>query len=129
MDFAESGRVNLHSLPLAWTVAHGGVGEIRFHRVAGREGIAGGCNFIDVAVLPPGVSIGRHRHVANEEEFYLVMKGRGRMWRDGEEFEVCAGDLIRNRAGGVHGLVNVGEDDLMIFVFELAVPVAAVRDP
>jgi mannose-6-phosphate isomerase-like protein (cupin superfamily) len=118
----ELDRVNLHALALSPTVAHRGVGEIGFCRVAEAEAMSGACNFIDVAVLPPGVSIGRHRHAPHEEEFYLVMKGRGRMWRDGEEFEVRAGDLIRNRAGGAHGLVNDGGEDLMIFVFELKVP-------
>lgn len=114
-------RVNIFTLPLTKTVAHHGDGEIEFCRVAAREAMAGACNFIDVAVLPPGVSIGRHRHANNEEEFYLVVKGSGRMWRDGEDFEVRAGDLIRNRQGGAHGLVNTGDEPLMIFVFELAV--------
>jgi mannose-6-phosphate isomerase-like protein (cupin superfamily) len=115
-------RVNVHALAFARTVAHHGVGEIGFHRVAERDAMGGTCNFIDVAVVPPGASIGRHRHADHEEEFYLVLKGTGRMWRDGEEFSVRAGDLIRNRAGGAHGLVNDGAEDLMIFVFELTVP-------
>lgn len=122
----ELDRVNLHALALSQTVAHHGVGEIGFCRVAEREAMAGACNFIDVAVLPPGASIGRHRHADDEEEVYVVMKGRGRMWRDGEEFEVGEGDLIRNRPGGAHGLVNHTDADLMIFVFELAVPARAV---
>lgn len=113
-------RVHLDDLPLVPTVAHHGVGEIRFCRVAEREAMAGACNFIDLAVVPPGASIGRHRHADDEEEFYLVLKGSGRMWRDGEEFAVRAGDLVRNRAGGAHGLVNDGDVDLTVFVFELA---------
>ena len=122
----ELDRVNLYALSLARAVAHGGVGEIGFHRVAERDAMAGACNFIDVAVVPPGVSIGRHRHADDEEEFYLVLKGSGRMWRDGEDFAVREGDLIRNRAGGAHGLVNDGDRDLMIFVFELSVPTPGV---
>ncbi len=118
-------RVNLDALPFAPTVAHHGVGEIRFCRVAEAAATEGPCNFIDVAVVPPGASIGRHRHADEEEEFYLVLEGAGRMWRDGEEFPVRAGDLVRNRAGGAHGLVNDGDRDLRIFVFELSVPRSA----
>lgn len=83
---------------------------------------AGGCHFIDHAILPPGVSIGRHKHTENEEEFYLILSGRGRMWQDGEAFEVEAGELVRNRPGGTHGLENIGDVPLEIFVFEVGVP-------
>lgn len=109
-------RTNLFAEPLALVRAHGGAGEIRFRRLV--EG-SGTCHFIDVAVLPPGASIGRHRHADDEEEYYLVLAGRGRMWRDGESFDVGAGDLIRNRPGGEHGLENTGDVDLTIFVFEV----------
>jgi mannose-6-phosphate isomerase-like protein (cupin superfamily) len=78
-------------------------------------------NFIDVAEIPPGASIGRHGHTEAEEELYLVLEGEGRMWRDGTAFTVCSGDLIRNAPGGCHGLENTGEGPLRIFVFELAV--------
>ena len=115
-------RVNIHDAPLREVVAHEGVGTIRFCRVAEAAQTDGGCNFIDVAVVPPGSSIGRHRHAADEEEYYLVTAGTGRMWRDGEEFRVRAGDLVRNRAGGAHGLVNDGDADLTLFVFEVKAP-------
>ena len=114
-------RWNLRDLPLADVVAHGGEGLIRFARIAEAGGLAGGCNFIDYAELPPGASIGRHRHRDDEEELYLILDGEGRMVRDGEAFDVRAGDLIRNRPGGEHGLRNTGGRPLRIFVFELRV--------
>jgi len=114
-------RWNLRDLPLADVVAHGGEGLIRFARIAEAGGLAGGCNFIDYAELPPGASIGRHRHRDDEEELYLILDGEGRMVRDGEAFDVRAGDLIRNRPGGEHGLCNTGDRPLRIFVFELRV--------
>ena len=112
-------RCNLAELQLARTRAHGGVGEIGFVRIAEAEALAGACNFIDLAVLPPGASIGRHAHAPDQEEFYLVLDGEGRMWRDGESFAVRAGDLVRNRPGGSHGLENTSQRPLRIFVFEL----------
>ena len=114
-------RCNLHQLRLDEVCAHDGEGVIRFARVAEAGALTGACNFIDYAELPPGASIGRHRHRDDEEELYLVLEGRGWMWRDGEQFEVRSGDLVRNRTGGEHGLRNTGSGPLRLFVFELRV--------
>jgi len=112
-------RCNLDELALAEVRAHGGEGEIRFARIAEAAAFAGGCNFIDYAELPPGSSIGRHRHADDEEELYLVLAGAGTMWRDGEHFAVRTGELIRNRPGGEHELRNTGSEPLRLFVIEL----------
>jgi mannose-6-phosphate isomerase-like protein (cupin superfamily) len=109
-------RIHLFSQALERVQAHGGVGEIRFRRLVEHSGT---CHFVDLAVLPPGASIGRHRHAGDELEFYLILAGSGRMWRDGETFDVRAGDLVRNAPGGEHGLENTGDADLTIFVFEV----------
>ena len=114
-------RCNVDQLPLERVVAHGGQGEILFHRVADAGHLSGRLNFIDVALLPPGVSIGRHTHAPNEEEFYLVLEGHGRMYRDGTTFEVGPGDLIRTSPGGSHELTNTGQANLKLFVFEVSV--------
>jgi mannose-6-phosphate isomerase-like protein (cupin superfamily) len=114
-------RCNVDQLPMEQTTAHDGEGTILFHRVADSAGLSGALNFIDVAILPPGVSIGRHTHASDEEEFYLVLQGCGQMHRDGKTFEVGPGDLIRNGPGGSHGLVNTGTGPLKIFVFEVRV--------
>ncbi len=114
-------RCNLGRLSLENIQAHDGDGLIRFVRVADRDALLGGCNFIDFAELPPGTSIGPHTHAGSEEEFYLVLEGAGRMVRNGEVFQVAAGDLIRNPPGGTHSLRNTGPGPLRIFVFELEV--------
>ncbi len=118
-------RVNLDDAVFDERTAHGGMGTVAVARLTDATGTEGHLHFIDVAVLAPGTSIGRHRHAPDEEEFYLVVEGRGTMWRDGEEFAVRAGDLIRNAAGGAHGLVNSGERDLRLFVFEIGVDAGA----
>jgi mannose-6-phosphate isomerase-like protein (cupin superfamily) len=114
-------RSNLTRVELSNRRAHGGEGLIRFARLADRESIVGGCNFIDLAELPPGTSIGPHTHAGSEEEFYLVLHGLGEMTRNGETFTVEPGDLIRNPPGGTHSLRNTGTEALRIFVFELEV--------
>ena len=119
--FMPLGRVSLRALPLDEHPAHGGAGLVRVARVARRGDLAGRCNFIDYAVVPPGGSIGDHRHAAGEEELYLVLAGSAVMRLDGEEVRVGPGDLVRNRPGGVHSLRNDGPGDVELFVFELEV--------
>jgi mannose-6-phosphate isomerase-like protein (cupin superfamily) len=114
-------RCNLRELPLDEVQAHAGEGRIRFARIAGTGDLAGGCNFIDYAEIPPGASIGRHRHGDDEEELYLVLEGEGVMVRNGESFAVRAGDLVRNPPGGEHGLRNTGAAPIRLFVFELRI--------
>jgi mannose-6-phosphate isomerase-like protein (cupin superfamily) len=114
-------RCNLFELALERGPAHDGQGDISFRRIAVREELNGGCNFIDYAEIPPGSTIGLHRHRADEEEFYLVLAGEGEMSKDEAVFTVRPGDLIRNRPDGMHGLRNVGSDMLRLFVFELSV--------
>lgn len=114
-------RDNLDRIELTGVQAHGGEGLIRFARVIDRSGLAGACNFIDLAELPPGTSVGVHTHTGSEEEFYLILAGAGEMTRNGEVFQVEAGDLIRNPPGGTHSLRNTGDQPLRMFVFELEV--------
>jgi mannose-6-phosphate isomerase-like protein (cupin superfamily) len=114
-------RCNLFGLCLDEVVAHDGRGSIQSQRIATSSDLASACNFLDFTRMPPGTSIGEHTHRFDEEEFYLILSGQGHMRRDGEEFAVHAGDLIRNRPGGTHSLVNTGLDDLCLFVFEVRV--------
>jgi mannose-6-phosphate isomerase-like protein (cupin superfamily) len=114
-------RSNLGQIDLVGIRAHEGDGLIQFARIVDRTGLAGGCNFIDLAELPPGSSVGSHTHARSEEEFYLILAGTGEMTRNGEVFQVQAGDLIRNPPGGTHALRNTGSQALKIFVFELEV--------
>lgn len=113
--------VNVRDLLTAKEHDHGGLGTILAHRVFAREAGAPGAEFIDLAVLPPGTSIGRHRHGADRET-YVVLSGSGLMFRDGAEFRVATGDVVVNRPYGEHGLLNDSDaTDLHLLVFEEAV--------
>ncbi|MGH7151925.1 MAG: cupin domain-containing protein [Planctomycetota bacterium] len=109
------------------TVAHGGKGEIAFARLFRHDDFRAPISFVDYAVIPPGSSIGEHRHGENEE-IYLVLEGEGEMTLEEERFPVGPGTVIVNRAGGLHGLRNTGNADLRIFVVEVRLPGAAI-DP
>ena len=98
--------------------AHGGIGVIKVARLHSGLPDSTGCRFVDYSSIPPGCSVGLHTHATNEEEFYFILTGHGRMTRNGEQFEVIGGDLIRNPPGGTHSLENTGDADLQMLVFE-----------
>jgi quercetin dioxygenase-like cupin family protein len=114
-------RCNLFELLMERGPQHDGQGAISFKRIAARGNLDGACNYIDYAEIPPGCTIGRHRHGLDEEELFLILEGEGEMSRDDEVFIVRTGDLIRNRPGGAHGLSNVGTETIRLFVIQLSV--------
>lgn len=61
--------------------------------------------FVDHVVVPPGASVGYHRHDALEE-CQVFIGGDARMKVDGEVVEVSKGDCVPGRPGGSHGLIN-----------------------
>jgi mannose-6-phosphate isomerase-like protein (cupin superfamily) len=65
-------------------------------------------------VLHPGSSIGYHPQ--SEDEVYYVVSGAGRMTIDGKTFEVKPGDATLTRPGSSHGLVQAGDDDLVLII-------------
>jgi mannose-6-phosphate isomerase-like protein (cupin superfamily) len=65
-------------------------------------------------VLHRGSSIGSHEQ--REDEIYFVVSGTGRMTIDGDSFDVGAGDGVLTRPGSTHGLVQAGDDDLVIII-------------
>lgn len=65
------------------------------------------------ARVAPGSSTKAHYH-RRSEELYLVTAGRGRLWIDGEELEVAAGDCAVIPPGTVHQLHNTGPEELVV---------------
>ena len=63
--------------------------------------------------LPPGASIGLHKH-DNNEDVYIIISGQG-IFTDsnGKETEVKAGDITIARQGQSHALKNAGEEPLV----------------
>ncbi len=84
---------------------HLGLGEILFRRVFDHDVFTTNWGFVDHAFMPPGTSVGYHRH-DTIQECYVIIGGRGRMKVDGEVGDVTKGDCIPNRIGGSHGIIN-----------------------
>ena len=100
---------------------HDGNGVLDWVGVLGSDDLEGRrLNFLHDDVLPPGVSIGLHKHSADEEYYYIV-SGQGVMTLDDKCFEVSAGDVTGVFPGGAHALENTGAEDLRVIVISLSV--------
>ena len=62
--------------------------------------------------LPPGSSIGHHRH-DSETEYYIILSGSGSVNDDGIDKPVKAGDLVITGNGASHSIVNTGNVPLV----------------
>lgn len=60
-----------------------------------------------------------HYHDCNE--YWLVFRGRAKVWSEGQEYFVGPGDIVCTRAGDEHDVLEVYED-LEAFWFEDATP-------
>jgi mannose-6-phosphate isomerase-like protein (cupin superfamily) len=63
--------------------------------------------------LPPGASIGKHRHDA-ETEYFLIVSGSGMVDDNGVEKPVLAGDSIITGDGAYHSVKNTGDVPLVM---------------
>jgi quercetin dioxygenase-like cupin family protein len=74
--------------------------------------------FVDYVEIPAGSTIGRHTH-GEDEELYFIVEGSGMMHVQGTKRRVDAGDLILNRRGWTHGLVNDSENVIRLLVWQV----------
>ena len=94
---------------------HEGRGEVGFREVWGTRDFSTNFEYLNHLLLPPGASVGYHRH-DGVQEAYIIMSGSGRVTVNEETAEVVRGDVIPNRLGGAHGICNHGAADLELFV-------------
>jgi mannose-6-phosphate isomerase-like protein (cupin superfamily) len=74
----------------------------------------------------PGSEQPLHAHPENEQ-VYVIIRGRGTMKVGGEEREVAAGTLVFIPPGTAHAIRNTGDDPL-VFVSATAPPFALPPD-
>jgi mannose-6-phosphate isomerase-like protein (cupin superfamily) len=95
--------------------SHEGKGEIGVRMIWDHRDFQTHFGFLGHALLPPGTSVGYHRHDTIEEG-YIIMQGSSLMTVDDETREVYPGDAIINRLGGSHGIYNHTTEPLEMFV-------------
>ncbi len=87
-------------------------------KMRGGEGTTTLIHFVDGATmknarllseitLPPGASIGEHRH-DSETEYYLIQEGTGVVVDNGAETPVGPGDCVVTGDGASHSIANTG---------------------
>ena len=94
---------------------NGGSEAVHYRRTLTHDVFYTNWAYVDHAVLPPGSSIGRHRH-EGVEEFYYVMSGEGTARVGGETAPIRKGDAVPILLTDVHSFENTGSQDLEFMV-------------
>lgn len=91
----------------------GGTGNVAFQHFFKKDEIRAHTRLCSRMTLPPGASIGLHKH-EGEDELYIVTRGKG-LIDDGQTMEpVQAGDAVLTGKGESHAVVNNGQEELEI---------------
>jgi mannose-6-phosphate isomerase-like protein (cupin superfamily) len=88
-----------------------GEGQVSICHMISKEEMAGGRLFAKLT-LPPGASIGPHRH-EGETEYYAIISGWGEVTEDDGKKKVAAGDIVVTGDGESHSIANIGEEPLV----------------
>ncbi|MDP2989388.1 MAG: cupin domain-containing protein [Kiritimatiellota bacterium] len=88
-----------------------GIGNVTVQHLFKKEEITARTRMCSRLTLPPGVSIGMHKH-EGEDELFIVTRGKG-LIDDGQSREpVQAGDAILTGKGEAHAVINNGREPL-----------------
>jgi len=98
--------------------SHGGKGSVDLYEIWQSSDFKSDVDFMDRVVIPPGTTVGTHRHGSNEE-MYIVLDGEGTMTIENESVAIKKGDMILNPAHGEHGLVNDSNADIELLVIQI----------
>ena len=89
-----------------------GNGEAEMRKILNSaEELYGKGRLFNHMVLAPGISIGEHTHIGDNEIFYFI-KGSGTYNDNGTFVKVYPGDTAICNDGELHGLVNDGDEPL-----------------
>jgi len=91
----------------------GGTGEVAIRHHFKKEEITAPSRLCAELTLAPGAGIGEHEHV-NEDEIYIIQRGKGIIVDNGKEVEVGAGDAVLTGKGASHSIKNIGDTDLIV---------------
>jgi quercetin dioxygenase-like cupin family protein len=108
--------------------AHDGEGHVLAATVRGRHEHSN-INFVDMVEIPPGSTVGRHRHSESDEEIYIILAGEAELLIDGRHERIGRGDVAINPPGGEHALCVLGQRPLLMIVVDVSVDGSGYRQP
>lgn len=112
--------VNWLDMPLEdLSNCHKGIGVLKNADLLKAADFDTAVRFMKYMVLPPGTSIGEHKHGDNEE-FYIILEGNGTMTLEEREVPVKQGHVVVNQPFGTHSLLNDSDSNMHILVLEVA---------
>jgi mannose-6-phosphate isomerase-like protein (cupin superfamily) len=88
-----------------------GTGTAEIVHVFRKEELKGKARLFARMLLPPGSSIGYHRH-DGEEEIFSIISGVATVNDDGVVFELGPGDAVLTIGGASHSIANQGSEPL-----------------
>ena len=91
----------------------GGQGTVTVKHLLKPDEMLGKGRLFAELTVPPGASVGLHRHDGDVEAYY-ILQGKGRYQNDDESFDVTAGDLTLVDNLHCHGIENTGEEPLKL---------------
>ena len=89
----------------------GGKGLVVMENFMDPEMAHGAGRLFAKTVIPPGASIGLHKH-EGESEVYYILNGRALVNDNGAPVELGPGDINYCPDGQSHGIENIGDADL-----------------
>ncbi len=99
----------------------GGEGTVRIEHFWKKEELKSPTRLLARLILPPGTSIGFHEHV-NEEEVFVVLRGRAEVTDGDAVAEIEAGDTILTGGGAGHAVKAVGDEPLELLAVIVQYP-------
>ena len=102
-----------------FTSVRGGIGKAELHKILNNaEELYGKGRLFNHMILPPGCSVGEHRH-EGDNEIYYILKGSGRYNDNGNLIRLFPGDTAVCKDGECHSLVNDGDEPIELIALIL----------
>ena len=89
----------------------GGKGTVKIVNILEKEEMNGLGRLFAISIIPPGGSIGWHKHEGDFETYY-ILKGRAQVNDNGTVAELGPGDMTQCGDGQFHSIENIGDVDL-----------------
>ena len=91
----------------------GGKGTVTVKHLLKPDEMLGKGRLFAELTVPPGASVGLHRHEGDVEAYY-ILQGKGRYRNNDESYDVVAGDLTLVDDLNSHGIENTGDEPLRL---------------